>query len=219
MSAYTVLHGRRSLQVSTNRLVIPAAEVGAFTDAVQCAQALTSLLEHERARVANTLAAAQEEGMAKGRHDAERAAIGMVAEAVGRMARDAQNQRAAAREAVTTLALAVVSKLSASLGAMHVVPALIEQAVAELMPERAIRVRVGPTVLEVTRRHLSNMGLAAEVRADETLGDFDCVVESSQGQSVISLDTQLSAIGKALGVRPAVDIDIGASPALDIEIN
>jgi len=218
MSAYTVLHGRRSFQMSTNRLVIPAAEVRSFGDAVQCVQALTSLLEHERARVANTLAAAQEEGLSQGRRDAEQAALGKVAEVVGRMVRDAQAQRVAAREAVTTLALAVVSKLSASLGAMHVVPALIEQAVAELMPERAIRVRVAPPLLEITRRHLSNMALAAEVRADETLGDFDCVIESAQGQSVVSLDTQLSAIGKALGVRPVVDIDLGARPSLDIEI-
>jgi len=208
MSAYTVLHGRRSLQMSTNRLVIPAAEVDSFVDAVQCAQALTSLLEHERTRVDSALAAAQAEGLAQGRRDAERSAMEAVAEAVGRMARDAQAQRTAAREAVTTLSLAVVSKLSEALGAMNVVPALIEQAVAELMPERAIRVRVCPTVHEVTRRHLSNLGLAAEVRADETLADFDCVIESAQGQSVISLDTQLSAIGKALGVRPVLDIEI-----------
>lgn len=208
MSAYTVLHGRRSLQMSTSRLVIPAAEVGAFTAAVECAQALTSLLEHERARVANTLAAAQADGLAQGRREAEEAATTAVAEAVGRMVQDAQVQRTAAREAVSALALAVVSKLSVSLGASQVVPALIEQAVAELLPERAIRVRVCPTVLETTRRHLSNMGLAAEVRADETLADFDCVVDSAQGQNVVSLDTQLSAIGKALGVRPVLDIEI-----------
>ena len=208
MSAYTVLHGRRSLQMSTNRLVIPAAEVASFTEAIHCAQALTSLLEHERIRLDNAFAAAHEEGLAQGRRDAERTAMAAVAEAVGRMAQDAQTQRAAAREAVVTLALAVVSKLSESLGAIHVVPALIEQAVTELMPERAIRVRVCPNVHEVTRRHLSNLGLSAEVRADETLADFDCVIESAQGQSVVSLDTQLSAIGKALGVRPVLDIEI-----------
>lgn len=208
MSAYTVLHGRRSLQMATNRLVIPAAEVGSFVSAVHCAQALTSLLEHERARVTATLNAAQEEGLAQGRVEAERKAAEAVAEAVGRMAQNLQAQQVACREAVSTLALAVVSKLSASLGAHQVVPALIEQAVIELLPERATRVRVCPSVLEATRQHLSNMSLAADVRADETLNDFDCVIESAQGHNVVSLDTQLSAIGKALGVKPALDLEI-----------
>lgn len=209
MTAYTVLHGRRSLQVATNRLVIPADEVGAFASAVQCAQALTSLLEHERTRVGNALAAAQEEGLAQGRHEAERTAAAQVAEAVGRLVRDAQAQRDAAREAVGTLALAVVNKLSHTLGAARVVPMLIEQAVLELLPERAVRVRVSPTVLDAVRRHLATVGQSAELRADETLGDFDCVIESRQGQTVVGLDAQLAAIGEALGVTPALDIELG----------
>lgn len=208
MSAYTVLHGRRSLQIATNRLVIPAAEVGSFVSAVHCAQALTSLLEHERARVTSTLNAAQEEGLSQGKREAERAAAAAVAESVGRMAQNLQAQQVAAREAVSTLAMAVVSKLSASLGAHQVVPALIEQAVIELLPERATRVRVSPEVLEATRRHLAAMDLAAEVRVDETLNPFDCVIESVQGQNVVSLDTQLAAIGKALGVKPVLDFEI-----------
>lgn len=207
-SAYTVLHGRRSLQIATNRLVIPAAEVGSFSTAVHCAQALTSLLEHERARVSTALKNAQEVGLEEGRKQGELAAAEALTEAVARMTRELQAQQVAAREAVSTLALAVVHKLAASLGASEVVPTLIEQAVIELLPSRATRIRVSPEALETTRARLSQMGLEAEVRIDETLNPFDCVIESAQGQNVVSLDTQLAAIGKALGVKPSLDFEI-----------
>jgi flagellar biosynthesis/type III secretory pathway protein FliH len=207
-AAYTVLHGRRSLQLATNRLLIPADEVGSFVTAAHCAQALTSLLEHERSRVNAALKAAQEIGIEQGRKEGEQAVSAALAEAVARMAAELQAQQVAARESVSTLALAVVHKLAASLGASGVVPALIEQAVLELLPARATRVRVSPEALETTRAHLSRLGLDAEVRIDETLNPFDCVIESAHGQNVVSLDTQLAAIGKALGVKPEIDLEI-----------
>jgi len=81
--------------------------------------------------------------------------------------------------------------------------------VLELLPERAVRVRVSPTVLDAVRLHLASSGAATELRADETLGDFDCVIESHQGQAVVGLDAQLTAIGAALGVPKALDIELG----------
>ena len=206
MSRYTVLHGRRSLQVATNRLVVPAAEVGDFTSAIQCAQALTSLLEHERARVAAALAEARETGLEQGRRDGERAAAERLTDVVARITRDQQVQQQAARDAVGALALAVVQKLASSLGASEVVPKLVEQAVIELLPQRSTRVRVGPEAMEATRERLAKLGLSADVRADETLGPFDCVIDSVTGQHVVSLDSQLAAIGRALGL-PERDVE------------
>jgi type III secretion protein L len=204
LGAYTVLHGRRSLQLSTQRLLVPAHEMSSFVSAVECAQALSSLFEHERTRVEAALAQAREEGWAQGRDQGRQAAEQAVAEAVGRMAKHLQAQQAAAREAVGTLALAVVAKLSASLGATRVVPALVEQAVIELLPARSTRVRVAPSVLDATRAHLAELGLEADVRADDHLGEFDGVVESVHGQSWVGLDTQLAAMGRALGAQASV---------------
>ena len=206
--AYTVVHGRRSLQLATHRLLIPAAEVGSFATAAHCAQALTSLLEHERARVDAALKAAEEIGHEQGRKNGERATAQALADTIARMAAELQAQQAAARASVSTLALAVVHKLAASLGAREVVPTLIEQAVLELMPTRVTRVRVSPDALEPTRMRLAQMGVEAEVRVDETLSPCDCVIESLDGQNMVGLDTQLAAIGKALGVQPEIDLEI-----------
>lgn len=208
MSRFTVLHGRRSLQVATNRMVIPAEEIGSFATSIECAQALTSLLEHERARVTAALEQARQTGLEAGRREGQHEAAEQLTETVARMVAEQQAQHQATRAAVGTLALAVVNKLAASLGAAEVVPALIEQAITELVPQRPTRVRVSPEAVEATRDRMSGLKLAADVRADETLQPFDCVIDSINGQHVVSLDTQLAAIARALGVSDAVDIEV-----------
>ncbi|CAN7563347.1 hypothetical protein [Rhizobacter sp. LjRoot28] len=208
MNRFTVLHGRRSLQVATNRLVIPADEIGSFATSIECAQALTSLLEHERARVTAAMEQARQSGLEAGRREGQREASERMTEAVARMVSEQHAQTQATRAAVGTLALAVVNKLAATLGAEQLVPALIEQAVVELLPQRPTRVRVSPEAVEATRERVGRLGLSADVRADETLQPFDCVIDSVNGQHVVSLDTQLAAIARALGVSETVDIEV-----------
>jgi flagellar biosynthesis/type III secretory pathway protein FliH len=208
MSAYTVLHGRRSLQIATNRLVIPAAEVTSFASAVHCSQALTSLLEHERGRVDTALKAAEQVGFEQGQQKGEEAAAQNFTQALAKLTQELKAQQDTAREAVSVLALAVVHKLSEVLGAAQVVPRLIEQAVLELLPARPTRIRVSPQVFEETRAHMAYTGLDAEVRVDENLNAFDCVIESEQGQNVVGLETQLAIIGEALGVKPTLDLEL-----------
>lgn len=208
MNRFTVLHGRRSLQVATNRLVIPADEIWSFATSIECAQALTSLLEHERARVTAAMEQARQSGLEAGRREGQREASERMTEAVARMVSEQHAQTQATRAAVGTLALAVVNKLAATLGAEQLVPALIEQAVVELLPQRPTRVRVSPEAVEATRERVGRLGLSADVRADETLQPFDCVIDSVNGQHVVSLDTQLAAIARALGVSETVDIEV-----------
>jgi flagellar biosynthesis/type III secretory pathway protein FliH len=208
MSMYTVVHGRRSLQLATNRLVIPADEVPVFTQAAQCAHALTTLLEQEGERIEVAVKNAHQLGFEQGQKQGAQAAQDAVSETLANMAKELQAQHLATRESVKVLALAVVYKLAAALGAAEVVPTLIEQAVAELLPAKTTRIRVNAQALEPTRARLLHMGVEAEVRVDENLTPFDCVIESSHGQNVVSLDTQLNAISNALGVKPALDLEI-----------
>jgi flagellar biosynthesis/type III secretory pathway protein FliH len=208
VSVYTVVHGRRSLQMATNRLVIPAAEVTSFASAVHCSQALTSLLEHERGRVNEALQAAEQLGFEQGQQKGEEAALQNFTQALAKLTQELKAQQDTAREAVSVLALAVVHKLSEALGAAQVVPRLIEQAVLELLPARPTRIRVSPQAFEETRAHMAHTGLDAEVRVDEGLNAFDCVIESEQGQNVVGLETQLGIIGEALGVKPELDLEL-----------
>ncbi len=208
MNTYTVVHGRRSLQIATNRLVIPAAEAPSFASAAHCAESLSTLLEHERSRVNAALKAAQQLGFAQGQKKSEEAAAQDLAQALVKLTQELKVQQNTVREAVSVLALAVVNKVSETLGAMQVVPWLIEQAVLELLPARPTRIRVSPQVFEEARSHMSYAGLEADIRADENLSAFDCVIESDQGQNVVSLDTQLAIIGETLGVKPPLDLEL-----------
>jgi len=194
------------MSVQLQALQTPLAEPDLLDQIVERSKVARSEVEHERARVAQALAQAQEAGFEQGRRDGERVAAERLTEVVARITRDQQVQQQAARDAVGALALAVVQKLASSLGASEVVPKLVEQAVIELLPQRSTRVRVGPEAMEATRERLAKLGLSADVRADETLGAFDCVIDSVTGQHVVSLDSQLAAIGRALGL-PERDIE------------
>jgi flagellar biosynthesis/type III secretory pathway protein FliH len=199
---YTVVHGRDSVQIALDRLVIPAQEVETFTSALQCAEALAQLLSGAQARIERELSEARDEGFREGRRQAHELSAQEVARSIDRMVQSFQAHEAATRQAIGTLALAVVGKLSATLGAERMVPALVEQAIQELLPQQALRVRVPPELAVATRRHLEGAGLSAEVRADESLGGFDCTIDCAHGQQLAGLDTQLAAVAHALGAAP-----------------
>jgi len=199
---YLVLHGRRSPQVLTDRLVVPAQDVQSFATALECAQSLTQLLVDEKQRIEAATGSARVAGHAEGLRVGQAEARVSFADGVARMAQDRKVQQEAARASVCTLALAVVKKLSLSLGAHEVVPALMEQAVATLMPEHSVRICVHPELADAVRDRLAQMEFTADVFADESLGAFDCVLEDGKGRSLVGLDSQLATIGKALNVAP-----------------
>lgn len=196
--SYLVLHGRRSLQVMTDRLVVPAQEVESFATAAELAQALMSLLEDEQRRVEAAEQAGREAGHAAGVAQGLAEVREEFGAAMAKHAQDRQAAQQAARAAVGTLALAVVKKLAASLGAHQLVPALVEQAVVGLLPDPAARVHVHPDVVGAVRDHLARIDFKAEVLGDETLAPYDCVLEDGKGRSLLGLDSQLDVIGKAL---------------------
>jgi flagellar biosynthesis/type III secretory pathway protein FliH len=204
--SYLVLHGRRSLQVMTDRLVVPAQEVESLASAAELAQSLKSLLDDEQRRIDKAEVdghrAGHEAGVRQG-HAEVRAEFG---EAMARLVQERRAAQEAARAAVSTLALAVVKKLAASLGADHMVPALVEQAVLGLLPDPATRVRVHPDVVADVREHLARIDFQAEVLGDETLGAYDCVLEDDKGRSLVGLEPQLAVIATALAASaPALE--------------
>jgi flagellar biosynthesis/type III secretory pathway protein FliH len=206
--SYVVIHGRSSLQIATEQRVIPTSEVASFANALQCAQALTSLLAQERERIQSAAQSASQAGFAQGQADGRAQVAEAFSLALDDLEQQLQAQAHSAREAVSALALGVVYKLAAALGAASVVPALIEQATQELLPIQATRIRVSPDIFESTRAHLQSAGSPLDLRADNNLSAFECVIESAQGHSVAGLDAQLKAIGGALQAEPVLDLHL-----------
>lgn len=201
--SYTVLFGRKSIQLSSKNLVIPAAHVKSFDTAIECAEEMRKMLEQEQARVDTAAQVARQEGFAQGHLEGKQVVEAAFADVVEQMIHERHAQQEAARDAVCSLALAVVRKLAASLGAHEMVPALLEQALTSLMPDRFASVRVHPDLVEAVRARLPDLGYPIEVVGDDGLEPFGCVLDHPQGQQVVSLETQLSVIGAALDVEPA----------------
>jgi flagellar biosynthesis/type III secretory pathway protein FliH len=206
---YTVIHGRESLQLAANQMVIPAHETASFANAIQCAQALSTLLSQERERIQSAAKTASQTGFSQGQAAGRAQATEAFGLALDHLDQQLQKQAQSAREAVSALALGVVYKLAASLGASNIVPALIEQATEELLPMQATRIRVSPDIFDSTLAHLQSSGSSLDLRADANLSGFECVIESAQGQSVVSLDAQLKAISTALHAEPVLDVHLG----------
>jgi flagellar biosynthesis/type III secretory pathway protein FliH len=199
---YLVLQRGGSLQVSTDNLVVRAEDVQAFDSLFECARSLTGLLEGEKQRIQDAVNEGRERGLAEGQRNGEATVQAAFAKAVAQLAEDHVAQQTAARDAVCGLALAVVRKLSVSLGAQQVVPALLEQAVAMVMPERSVRISVHPSAVGAVEAHVSHMELDAEVSSDDSLDLFGCVLEDTQSRNLVGLDDQLTIVAKALDVAP-----------------
>jgi flagellar biosynthesis/type III secretory pathway protein FliH len=200
MSHYTVLHSHCTLQLTAGRLVVPSSELSDFLSAVQCAQALSTALAQEKKRIRTAACAAEKMGFDHGLQQGKVAATQAFTKAAEKMANDLKDQQEAARACLSALAVAVVYKISNTLGASQVVPALIAQAVQELLPLQASRIRVNPHVAQAACVQVPGV----EIRGDESLGAFDCVIDTVQGHNVVSLDAQLASICAALGVAPPV---------------
>jgi flagellar biosynthesis/type III secretory pathway protein FliH len=198
MKNYTVLHSHNALQICTSRLVIPASDLGDFSSAVQCAQALSEALSQEEKRIHAAACEAEKIGCSRGVQQGTQAAMQAFTEAVKKMAHDLHVQQETARVCLSALAAQVVYKIAHTLGASQVVPALITQAVHDLLPLQASCIRVSPHVAQAVRGTLQGV----EIRGDDSLGAFDCVIDTVHGHNVVSLDSQLASICTALGGAP-----------------
>nr|WP_239024667.1 FliH/SctL family protein [Sphingomonas corticis] len=95
------------------------------------------------------------------------------------------------------LALEVVRRIAADLGAADMVAAMADRAAAGVAPDLAPTVRVHPDALAATRARL---GERVAVEADAALAPTDCVIATSLGEVHAGLETQLAALARAWGL-------------------
>lgn len=199
---YVVVHANRSMQIAATGKVVPPGEVAQFRDALECATSLGQLLASERKRIDDARTEAQLQGFEAGSARAFEELGQEFASSVARLAGEFEAHQAAARQAVTTLALAIVRKVVPTLGADVVVPGLLQHALSSFVDERPLRARVHPSAVETIVRKLSELDVVLPVMGDDTLNPYDCVLDTAHGRLVASLDEQLDAIERVL-VDPA----------------
>ena len=201
---WVLIKGRQSCTVATDRLVIPASEARSFRRTARVIDELAALTASEASRIDAAVEEARRLAYEQGLEEGRARAAEELSRALAADALRVEAVRASCRKSVVSLAMAVVRKVSQTLGASKVMPKLVEQALATTLPEEVLKIRVHPKVARTLETKLAAMESSAEVVADEGLGLFDCIAESVQGQHVLGLDRQLDAIEHALdAVRPA----------------
>jgi len=203
---YVVVHANKSMQMAAGGAVVPAGEVAEFKDALECAQSLSALLASERKRIDEAVAQAKAQGYEQGLVQARAEVEADFSDAVARCAADFELHQQASRQAVATLAMAVVRKVAPALGVESLVPGLVQHAVASLAGEHAIQIRVHPAALPSARQRLDELEVEIALMADESLERFDCVIDTTHGQLVAGLEDQLEIVERAL-VEPVAILE------------
>lgn len=88
----------------------------------------------------------------------------------------------------------------------HIVAGLVSEGLAALGSHDRVLVRVGRSfdeARETLERRLADRGAQAEVRLDESLSDYGCVVETELGRVDESIETRIATLLQAL--RPETD--------------
>ena len=116
-----------------------------------------------------------------------------------------KEERERLRASVGRLALDVVRRIAAELGPDATVAALAQRAVREVLPEQPLTVRVHPDCAGTVSARLWPLGATIEVQGDPALSATDCVLETPQGKTVASLETQLSALERLFAVEMGDD--------------
>ncbi|WP_458097122.1 FliH/SctL family protein [Roseomonas sp. WA12] len=168
--------------------VIPASDLGLLLDA-------RAVLAAAREEADGVRDAARAEGLRAGRAEGAAAATRLLAET-------AAATRAALSGAEPLVAEALMLAVQRMLGeapAAERVAAAAAEALRGLAARGEVTIRVSPGTVEAVAAAIADSDLVT-VRADPSLGEADCVVETDFGHVEAGLPAQLRALRRGLGL-------------------
>lgn len=193
----TVIAAGAGVAALTDSWRIPREQVQALRDGV-------SLLRESDRRLATSLseiefrkASARRAGFALGREEGRRLAAEESAAALAALGAEKVREIAALQESVGHLALEIVRRVAGELDAGVLLPALVDRAVREVLPDQPVSVRVPPQLVGLVETRLFPINGAIEVVGDPDLTELDCVLETANGRVQASLEAQLAALERA----------------------
>lgn len=201
---YVMLFKGQNLMAASEQLVIPATEIKAIQNVAELGCKLNLLLEEEQSR---TEAAEQEgykKGYQQGREDGLQQALDDMSARLTELAALVDHRHRELRASVARIAVQIVRKIAAEVGAGEMVISLAETASQELVPSETLVVKVHPRNLEKVAEGLQlPSGATARhkhlvVRADDTLDMYDCVLQAEYGSVIAGLEVQLEKLETVL---------------------
>lgn len=193
----TVIAAGEGVAALTDSWRIPHEQVQAMRDGL-------SLLRESDRRLASSLteiefkkASARRAGFALGREEGRRLAADETAAALAMLGAENAREIAALQDSIGRLALDVVRRVAGDLDAALLLPALVDRAVREVLPDQPVSVRVPPHLVGLVEARLFPINGAIEVVGDPDLTELDCVLETANGRVQAGLEAQLTALERA----------------------
>jgi flagellar biosynthesis/type III secretory pathway protein FliH len=195
--SFLAIHRSAGTSLAVDQPWLSAEEWTACQSAVDLLTQLQALHSAQAARLELEAAQARGAGFAAGREQGLRQASEGMAASWVEAADAAQLQARELREAVITLSLEVIRRITAELAPQDVVAALARRAGEDLMPDRAARLRVHPQAAAAVAQRLAGLP-QIEVKPDASLHLTDCVFDTPAGEWLAGLEVQLQRISQSL---------------------
>ncbi|MCL1961978.1 MAG: FliH/SctL family protein [Desulfovibrionaceae bacterium] len=213
MSYLLTLHHDAELTLSATAPVVPAEQLTSLQDAVALAMHLSELLASRQQRLADAERQASERGEqaghAAGAAAARQEGAAVLADTLSDMARTQLAQREELRQALVTLAAAMVRSMTSELAPATVLAALAERAFEHVIPPQPVRLRLPPDWVEAVRANLAERELVMPVQCmgDPDLHGLQCVVESPVGILLAGLDDVLARATQSLHTQRSASMN------------
>ena len=199
MTAQALADNRQRYQLLLDGPIIKAADWLALGEAQQLVDQAHAVL----AGANDEVSAARERGREQGHQAGRQQALDEFARSLA-AARELREQLSREHERlVIDLATSMLMHIAPTLGADKLVPALAGEALRAAVGRQRITIRVSPAALEATSRTTATWPrgqgqISIDVVADDSLGDFGCVVETEVGEIRAGLEEQLAMLHHAL---------------------
>jgi flagellar assembly protein FliH len=214
MSFLLTLHSDADLALSTTEPLVPAGQLTWLQDALALAQGLSELLASQQQRLADAESQARERGEQQG-HAAGAAAASQegaaaLADALADLTQAQLAQREELRQALVTLAAAMVRSITAELAPATVLAALAQRAFEHVIPPQAVRLRLPLDMVEPVHAQLAerdDMAMPVQCIGDPELHGLQCVVESAAGVLLAGLDDVLARTTQSLETQDRANLN------------
>ena len=207
MSYLLTLRHDAELTLSTTDPLVPAAQLTPLQDALALAARLSELLAGQQQRLADAERQAREQGQqaghAAGATVARQEGAAALANTLAELARTQLAQREELRQALVTMAAAMVRGMAAELAPATVLAALARRAFDHVIPPQPVRLRLPLDLVEPVRAQLAEHETVMPVQCmgDPDLHGLQCVVESAAGTLLAGLDDVLARTTQLLETR------------------
>lgn len=203
-----------AITLTTDQLVIAANEVQPMNNIVDMAIMLTEYQQKKDQQLKDAAVKAYEKSYADGMAAGIKAGEIKTATELTRMVAIAHTQRLDLQKSVAKLAIQVVNKVAGEIGAPKMVTGLAQTAASDLVAGTSIKLWVHSSVVKQVSKCLKSSNsivqgksLHIDIRSNDNIDPFDCILDTDFGQIVASLDDQLKRLENVLSAGLATEVD------------